>query len=223
MLTEPARPPAPRIKLNGHPPQAQTIAPDHPDPLVWRALFKAALGTTEDAFAEHLLGQLLVALQRGKEALPAAATINGALAALHGIQPRDETEAMLAVQMVATHAAALDLLGRALRGEYRATLQDSGNLAVKLLRTFTMQMEALNRHRGKASKQTVTVEHVHVHAGGQAVVGAVSTGPGGVGASSASEERAHARERQRASDAPAPEVRGADAEREPVPGAGGAG
>ena len=124
--------------------------------------------------------------------------------------------------MVATHAAALDLLGRALRAEYRHTLQDSGNLAVKLLRTFTMQMEALNRHRGKASKQTVTVEHVPVHAGGQAVFGAVSTGPGGVGAASESEERAHARE-QRAGDAPEPEVRGADAERQPVPVAGGAG
>ena len=146
-----ARPPAPRIKLNGHPPQAQTIAPDHPDPQVWRALLKAALGTTEDAFAEHLLGQLPVALQRGKAALPAAATINGALAALHGIQPRDETEAMLAVQMVATHAAALDLLGRALRGEYRATLQDAGNLAVKLLRTFTAQTEALQRDTGAAA------------------------------------------------------------------------
>jgi hypothetical protein len=218
-----ARPPAPRIKLNGRPPQAQTIAPDHPDPQVWRALFKAALGTSEDAFAEHLLCQLLVSLQRGKEALPAAATINGALAALHGIQPRDEIEAMLATQMVATHAAALDLLGRTLRAEYRHTLQDSGNLAVKLLRTYAAQLEALQRYRG-GGQQRIVVERVTVSHGGQAIVGHVEAGAGrGVGASSENGERAHAQGRRRAGDAPEPEVRGADAERERVPVAGGAG
>ena len=218
-----ARPRAPRIKLNGRPPQAQTVAPDHPDPLVWRALFKAALGTTEDAFAEHLLCQLLVALQRGKEALPAEATINGALAALHGIAPRDEVEAMLVTQMVATHAAALDLLGRALRGEYRATLQDAGNLAVKLLRTYAAQVESLQRYRS-GGQQRIVVERVTVNQGGQAIVGHVEAGAGrGEGASSENGERAHARERQRAGDAREPEMRCADAEREGVPFAGGAG
>lgn len=214
-----ARPPAPRVRLSGRPPQAQAVAPNHPDPLVWRALFKAALGTTEDAFAEHLLGQLLVSLQRGKEVLPAEATINGALAALHGIAPRDEVEAMLAAQMVATHAAALDLLGRALRGEYRATLQDSGNLAVKMLRTYTAQLEALQRYRG-GGQQRIVVERVTVNRGGQAIVGHVEAGAGrGVGVAEKGEERAHA---QRAGDAPEPEVRGADPEREPMPVAGGA-
>jgi hypothetical protein len=52
--------------------------------------------------------------------------------------------------------------------------QDSnGGLAVKLLRTFTMQLEALQRYRGKGH-QKVVVEHVHVHAGAQAIVGSVA-------------------------------------------------
>ena len=55
--------------------------------------------------------------------------------------------------------------------------QDSaGNLAVKLLRTFTTQLEALQRYRGKG-QQKVTVEHVNVNAGGQAIVGTVHRGP----------------------------------------------
>ena len=45
--------------------------------------------------------------------------------------------------------------------------------AGKLSRTYALLLEALNRHRGKAKHQRVTVEHVHVHAGGQAIVGAV--------------------------------------------------
>ena len=57
--------------------------------------------------------------------------------------------------------------------------QDSnGNLAVKLLRTFAAQTEALQRYRGKG-QQKVTVEHVHVHTGGQAIVGSVSQSGGG--------------------------------------------
>jgi hypothetical protein len=52
--------------------------------------------------------------------------------------------------------------------------QDSnGNLAVKLLRTFTAQTEALQRYRGKG-QQKVIVKHVHVHTGAQAIVGSVS-------------------------------------------------
>ena len=48
------------------------------------------------------------------------------------------------------------------------------NQANKLGRTYTILLDALNRHRGKG-QQKVTVEHVHVHAGGQAVVGPVNT------------------------------------------------
>jgi hypothetical protein len=50
-----------------------------------------------------------------------------------------------------------------------------GNLAVKLSRTFAIQMEALNRYRGKG-QQTVTVEQVNVNSGGQAIVGAIASG-----------------------------------------------
>ena len=85
-----------------------------------------------------------------------AETINHALAAVTGIGARDETEAMLATQMVATHVAAIGIL-RQLKGSENVTQQDSnGNLAIKLLRTFTMQLEALQRYRGKG-QQKVTV------------------------------------------------------------------
>ena len=50
---------------------------------------------------------------------------------------------MLATQMVATHFAAIGALRR-LKGAETFHQQDSnGNLAVKLLRTFTLQIEAL--------------------------------------------------------------------------------
>lgn len=81
----------------------------------------------------------------------------------------------------------------------------------KLARTFTSQVEALNRHRGKG-QQKVTVEHVHVHSGGQAVVGVVET-PGG-GDCKKSKDQPHAKQ---IANAPQPEMWSADKKREAVP------
>jgi hypothetical protein len=56
----------------------------------------------------------------------------------HGIAPRDEAEAMLAAQMIATHTAAMTVL----RHKTCETIpqQDSaGNLVAKLLRANTAQ------------------------------------------------------------------------------------
>ena len=175
-----ARPRAPRVKLKQEPGGPARIEPTHPDPVVGTVALHEAFGTAETAFADRLLRQLLAAVQRDGAAPPDEGTANALLAALHGIAPRDETEALLAAQMVATHHAAMDLLGRAVRAEYRQTLHDSGHLAIKLLRTFAAQVEALHRYRGRG-QQKVTVEHVHVHAGGQAIVGTVEAGGQGRG------------------------------------------
>lgn len=55
------------------------------------------------------------------------------------------------------------------------------NRATKLMRTFTAQVEALQKLRGKG-QQTVRVEHVTVNAGGQAIVGHVEHKARGEGA-----------------------------------------
>ena len=95
-----------------------------------------------------------------------------AVAALREIAPKDTFEGMLAAQMLGTHNLAMACLGRAASGEHADTIARNVELATKLTRTFTAQMEALNRHRGKG-QQKVTVEHVTVNAGGQAIVGSV--------------------------------------------------
>jgi hypothetical protein len=207
-----SRAPAPRIKIQQSPSKPVQVGPDHPSPEIWVATLHEAFGTTELSFADDLLSQLLNTTHYHKDAPVKAATINAALAAVCGIGPRDETEAMLAAQMVATHGAAMELLRRAMQAEYRHNLQDAGNLAVKLLRTYTAQLEALQRYRGKG-QQKVTVEHVHVHKGGQAIVGHVET-TRGVGASAKTEERPHAKQ---LSHAPEPTLPCPNPEREPMP------
>jgi hypothetical protein len=119
-----------------------------------------------------LNGIINAACDGGSANPPGAEAINDALAAVTGIGARDETEGMLATQMVATHFAAISALRRLKSSETIPQQDSNGNLAVKLLRTFTLQVEALQRYRGKG-QQKVTVEHVHVNAGGQAIVGVV--------------------------------------------------
>jgi hypothetical protein len=105
-----------------------------------------------------------------REAPALPETVNAVVAAVDGVRPNNEIEAMLACQMAVTHVLAMDLLGRANRAEHVEARASDGSLAVKLLRTYTAQVEAMAKlQRGGA--QTVRVEHVHVHAGGQAVVG----------------------------------------------------
>jgi hypothetical protein len=212
------RAPAPRVKVQQTQARAVKIDPDHPNPGIWAITLHEAFGTSESSFADELLSQLLNTTHHHKDAPAKAATLNAALAAVCGIGPRDETEAMLAAQMVATHGAAMELLRRAMQAEYRHNLQDAGNLAVKLLRTYAAQLEALQRYRGKG-QQKVTVEHVHVHQGGQAIVGNVEAGRG-VGASSKMEEPPHAK---RLAHAPEPTLPCPNPERDALPVADGEG
>ena len=97
--------------------------------------------------------------------------IRAAIAAMRGIKPQDEVEGMLATQMVATHAAAMECLRRSMIQEQTFLGRDNSlRHAAKLLSIFAKQLETLNRNRGKG-QQRVTIEHVNVAPGGQAMVG----------------------------------------------------
>ncbi len=148
---------------------AMTIGAPHSD--------ATGFGTASAAFAEQAVARLVAVISRKGSASPTQTELNAALAAVEGIGPTDEVEAMLAVQMVATHETALAMLTRAKHADLTPMLQECGSLAVKLLRTFTAQVEALARLR-RGGEQRVIVQHVNVNEGGQAIVGAVNH-PGG--------------------------------------------
>ena len=85
---------------------------------------------------------------------------------------------MLAVRLVVTHELAMQVALRSMRVDQIPQFDSAGNMAVKLLRTFTMQVEALAKLQ-RGGEQVVKV--VHVHPGAQAIVGNAVT----AGASSA--------------------------------------
>ena len=93
--------------------------------------------------------------------------VNAKLALLGAIDPQNELETALALQMVATHDLSMDLMRRTKMATTRDAMMDYGNLATKLTRTFTAQLKALADHR-RGGEQVV--RHIHVYQGGQAVV-----------------------------------------------------
>jgi hypothetical protein len=153
-----------------------------------------AFGITDLDLAECLMSQIINATNIQPSGVPIVeASLNAALAAVTGIAPQDEAEAMLAAQMVGVHWVAMDLLSKAGSTNDRALLNDMGNLAVKLLRTFPAQLDALKRYRS-AGEQRVVVQHQHVNVtADQAAVqvNGVVPDPGGRGAASKPEDQPH--------------------------------
>jgi hypothetical protein len=182
-LPPPSRP-APRVRVRqtdiGQ--AIELVLDEAVDLDAFRCGFLAAFGTTEQIIAQALFEQLVNALYADPAKALDAATANTVLAQLHRIGPRDELEAMLASQMIVAHVAAMDASRRALHVEQTAGGRAAYlGLARKLMSLFTAQMDALNRHRGKATVQKVVVEKVLIAPGAQAVVGAVSSGGRGDG------------------------------------------
>lgn len=97
-----------------------------------------------------------------------------AIAMLAELQPATATEALLAAQMVGAHRAAMMFLANATKQEDSLDGRDRNVLrALRLMRLFTEQIEAMAKLKGKSGQQRVVVEHVNVAAGGQAIVGTV--------------------------------------------------
>jgi hypothetical protein len=149
------------------------------NPGAWRAAFLAVFGTDDANVAEQLYQQLLALLRPDPSKPLCAPTANLALSLLRGLAPQDEIEALLCIQMLGCHLGAIATMQRALRADQPMHAQHAYYaLAGKLMRTFTQQLDALNRVRGKSTAQKVVVERVTIETGAQAAVGAI-TGAGG--------------------------------------------
>jgi len=99
---------------------------------------------------------------------------NQILSAMGELRPQDGHEGMLISQMLSVHERAMYCLRMADNNKsFAAMYYDLQNQGIKLMRLFTQQLEALDKHRRKGN-QTIIVEHVNVHDGGQAIVGTVN-------------------------------------------------
>lgn len=139
-----------------------------------RAALGSDLEALQDRFARDIAGSIWI--PEGASADEKAHLANGALSMFARLDPRDEAEAMLAVQMVASHSSAMECYRRAmLVGQTFEGRDASLKHAAKLSALYERQLAAYDKRRGKRD-QTVVVKHVTVKEGGQAILGDVHTG-----------------------------------------------
>lgn len=112
---------------------------------------------------KSVLAIVNTAKTRGKD--PTAEDVNAALAFIAAINPRDELESALAQQMFAAHDLAMTMAFSCKQSELRPAAQEYGNLATKMMRTFTAQIEALGKHR-RGGVQEVRHTHTYIDARG---------------------------------------------------------
>jgi hypothetical protein len=169
------RPSAPKVAIRQEG-ETDVISFPQGDTLVSRVVFMDALGICEGEFANWYLNQIIDVARPGARADEKAA--NAMLAGIAAMCPRDEAEAMLIAQMIATHDLAMTFARRLKRVENIPQQDSAANALTKLTRTYAAQMAALKQYR-TGGEQRVLVQHVDVADGGQAIVGIVNSGKGG--------------------------------------------
>jgi len=137
-------------------------------------LFMENFATADSDAATNFIWELTRLLEAdGSEA--SEGRMHSALALIRGMDPQNELETMLALQILAIHEATMTHARRVKQAQTLAQMEYAERALNRFARTQVMQIEALKKLRGKG-EQKVTVRHVHVHDGGQAVVGNVTGG-----------------------------------------------
>jgi hypothetical protein len=141
----------------------------HPEQLVGKILLMDAIGTKD---LDFLYGVLRGLLNAGDEK---GETLNFMLAIIKGVEPKDQTEALIASQMAAVHLAMMSYAGRLAQADTIQQQESAERAFNRLARTFAVQVEALKRYRTNG-EQRIVVQHVTVNSGGQAIVANVPDG-----------------------------------------------
>lgn len=105
------------------------------------------------------------------------AELNAAIAFVASLEPKNEAECCVIVQMFAAHSLSMHFARNASRTSDTEVLEVAAKRFEKSSRLYVDLHAALAKMRGEG-QQKVTVEHVTVQAGGQAIVGTVQHGGG---------------------------------------------
>lgn len=153
---------------------SKPVPPDGDDNKVWWDRLKAALGTTSSDFVDATLVQI-----QNASRLPCGGiseiSVNAALALIEGVEPKNEMEAALAIQMACTHAVTMAVLCRA-GGAYGGDrhVARMASASARLINAFANQVETLRRLKGGGT-QIIRVERIEVSDNAQAIIGNINS------------------------------------------------
>lgn len=146
-----------------------TSRPFDDDPSIWESKLKEVLGTTSDHFVRAAIQQLLAANRLPGKGVACTTSLSAALAFIASLEPENEAQAALAVQLAALHSASMNVLGR-IHNVGERNMIAMASAGAKLERAFQSGLETYYRLK-RGVHQVVRVEKVEVRDGGQAVIG----------------------------------------------------
>jgi hypothetical protein len=164
--------PTARIKIADKA-SGRSVGIDHPDQIIGQAIMSKAIGSVQIGF---LNGVLVQAGNAGLD-LKSYGGEEFIVATMQGLEPRNEAEGMLIMQMATVHMASMMAAAGLARADVMPKFECYERAFNRLTRTYAVQVEALARLRG-GGKQVVEVRRYDVR-GNNVVVGDVHQGGGG--------------------------------------------
>lgn len=152
---------------------AGAMCVDHEDQALGQVLLMARIGVSTAASFNLFMSEIVNTVSHGP--VPDERAVNSAISYIADIDPRDEVECRLGLQMFATHRLAMTFARRLEHAETLAQIDSAEKVLNKLLRTHATQVQTLKNYRSKGT-QRIVVERVEVRDGGQAIVGNVQGG-----------------------------------------------
>lgn len=184
-LPQRSKPPRMTVQQKDGRPHARPA--DGDDVTLYALRLMEAMGSRSAEYGDDRLNALADYFQKNNRSGLTTEGLSASLAFIHGSKPGDPVQSSLLVQMAATHDAAMRALAMVGGAQMVEHLQAYGNLANKLLNTFSRQAEVLSKLQ-RGGEQVV--KHVHIdNRNGQAIVtDHVTTG----GVNGKSGDQAHA-------------------------------
>jgi hypothetical protein len=125
-----------------------------------------ALGVGDGDFVQAIARQVSDLASFNKDGTPTTERLNEVLTQAVSLKPRDETEAMLVVQMTALHEASIRAAGAFTREGSIEGLAMLGRTLAKLTRAYAHHVEVLQRKRA-GNVQKIDVHHTYQGGGGK--------------------------------------------------------
>ena len=147
-------------------------APAHQDKEDWLRRLQRALGSRSKAFVTASLDRLLTACHLPRQLIPTT-SVSAALALIESLEPKNEIEAAMAVDIACLYAACGNLLGRLADACLERPTMAAANAIAKLERALHSAIKTYYRIK-HGNMQVIRIERLEVQAGAQALVGQVN-------------------------------------------------
>ena len=141
----------------------------------WTVRLRKALGSQSKTFVDACLHRLITACCLPRQLLPTSTSVSAALALIESLEPRNEIEAVLAVQIACLHAASGNLLSRLAWATQDRPTMSAANATAKIERALHSAINIFYRVK-HGNTQVIRIERLEIQSGAQAVVGMIGNG-----------------------------------------------